>query len=196
MGSQTGLDIFHSFLNQYRRLILIGIGSAVVPLAAALASLTPAWPSGIAGITSVAQLLVLALVFQLLRPAGRAAVNKVMIRSIIVLCVLLPIYAVVLDLSTFTEPLSKERFTAGFECTPKAKVNYGDSCPFLGLDQIKEAEYEEQRLWTPQSVSIMKSLILTLWLACFAALSTALGSFAVFQMKQTPAGTKQARQPK
>jgi hypothetical protein len=107
-----------------------------------------------------------------------------MVRSTIVLCVLLPVYCFLLNLFTYTEPSSNERFTKGYQCTVDAKIVFGSSCPFLGRDDIKKAEFEEERLWTVQSVSIIKSLILTVWLACFAALSTALGSFAVFQMKQ------------
>jgi hypothetical protein len=184
MESGSGLDSFRGFLDQYRRLILAAIGASAVPLAAALASVTPAWPSGITGVTAVAQLLVLALIFQLLKSSRRAAVNRVMVRSTILLCLLIPVYFFLLNLFTYKEPLSNERFTRGYECTAEAKIVFGSSCPFLGIVDIKKAEFEEERLWTVQSVSIIKSLVLIAWLACFAALSTALGSFAVFQMKE------------
>lgn len=184
METGSGLDSFRGFLDHYQKLILVATGASAVPLAAALASLTPAWPSGITGITAVLQLLVLALIFQLLRSSRRAVVSRVMVRSSIILCLLLPVYFFLLNLFTYTEPLSNERFTKGYECTAKAKIVYGSSCPFLGRDDIKKAEFEEERLWTVQSVSITKSLILIVWLACFAALSTALGSFTLFQVKE------------
>ena len=63
-------------------------------------------------------------------------------------------------------------------------VAFGKECPLLGFNQLRQAEFEEELLWTPVSVSFMKSLILIVWLACFAALTTALGSFVVFQMGQ------------
>jgi hypothetical protein len=188
MAKGSGLDLFRNFLDQYRRLIVVAVGASAVPLAAALSSLTPAWPSGIAGLTAVAQLLVLALVFQRLASSRRAVVSRVMMRSTIALCLLLPIYFFLLSLFTYSEPASNERFTKGYECTARAKFLFEDACPFLGRDDLKKAEFEEERLWTIQSVSIVKSLILSVWLACFAALSTALGSFAVFQMKQQHKG--------
>lgn len=184
MAQGSGLDVFRNFLDQYRRLIVVAVGASAVPLAAALSSLTPAWPSGIAGLTAVAQLLVLALVFQLLASSRRAVVSRIMIRSTIALCLLLPVYFFLLSLFTYAEPASKERFTKGYECTAGAKILFESTCPFLGRDELKKAEYDEERLWTVQSVSVIKSLILSVWLACFAALSTALGSFAVFQMKK------------
>jgi asparagine N-glycosylation enzyme membrane subunit Stt3 len=184
MGKTSGLDVFRNFLDQYRRLIVVAVGASAVPLAAALASLTPAWPRGIAGVTAVAQLLVLALVFQFLQSARRSTVSRIIVRSTVMLCLLLPVYFFLLSLFTYTEPASNERFTKGYECTANARIVFENSCPFLGHDDLKKAEYDEERLWTVQSVSVVKSLILTVWLACFAALSTALGSFAVFQMSR------------
>ena len=162
----------------------MALGASAVPMAAALASLTPAWPSGIAGVTAVAQLLILALVYQLLKSSRRAVVTRVMIRSTIILCLSLPIYFFILSLFTYSEPSTKERFTKGYECTAEARIVFEKTCPFLSRDDLKKSEFEEERLWTVQSVSVMRSLILTVWLGCFAALSTVLGSFAVFQMKE------------
>ena len=184
MQNKSGLDSFKTFLDQYRRLMVVATGATAVPLAAALASLTPAWPSGIAGVTAVAQLLALALVFQLLKSSRRVVVSKVMVRSTFILCLLMPVYFLLLSLFTYTEPSSKQRFTKGYECSTDAKIVFGNSCPFLGYDDLRKAEYEEERLWTPQSLSIMRSSILVIWLASFAALSTTLGSFVVFQLRE------------
>jgi hypothetical protein len=107
-----------------------------------------------------------------------------MVRSTVLLCLLLLGYFVLLSLFTYTEPASKERFTKGYECTSEAKIAFPQACPLLGLNEIKQAEFEEEALWTAPSISVMKSLVLVVWLASFAALSTALGSFVVFQMEQ------------
>jgi hypothetical protein len=53
MENGSGLDSFRGILDQYRGLILVAIGA--VPLAPALACLNLAWPSGITGVTAVAQ---------------------------------------------------------------------------------------------------------------------------------------------
>jgi hypothetical protein len=178
------LAVFRSFLDEYKQLILVATAAGAVPLFAALTSLTPTWPSGLVGITAVAQLLVLALVFQLLRSARRTVISRVMVRSTVILCFLLLVYFVLLSLFTYTEPASKERFTKGYECTSEATIAFSKACPLLGFNEIRQAEFEEELLWTAPSVSFMKSVILTVWLASFAALSTALGSFVVFQMEQ------------
>lgn len=180
----TELAVFRQFLEQYRKLILWAVGASMVPIFAALFSLTPTWPSGMAGVTAIAQLLVLALVFQLLRSARRRLVSRVMVRSTIILCALLPIYLMLIALFTYTEPLSKMRFTKGYECTEYAKSVSAGRCPFLGLEDIASANYDEEKLWTTVSLSVMKSVIVVAWLGCFATLSVALGAFVVFQMSQ------------
>jgi hypothetical protein len=63
----------------------------------------------------------------------------------------------------------------------------------LGKDEISTAEFEEERLWTVSSISTMKTLIVMMWLALFAALSTALASFVVFQMEQKAKVRSRAR---
>ena len=182
--ANSKLDAFRKFLEQYGRLTVSAVAASAVPLAAALASLTPAWPSGIVQVTAVAQLLVLALVFQLLRSARRHVVSRIMVRGTIILCLLVSIYLMLIALFTYSEPISKMRFTKGFECTENAKQVFPKQCPLLGMDEISTARYEEDTLWTTRSVSAVKSLIAVIWLMCFAALSTVLGSFAVFQTGQ------------
>jgi hypothetical protein len=184
VADRSELDAFRKFLAQYWQLLAWALAASAVPLVAALASLTPAWPSGIAEVTAVAQLVVLALVFQLLRSGRRNVVSRIMVRWTIILCLLVPIYLLLIALFTYSEPISKRRFTKGFECTEHAKLVFPKECPLLGTDEISTASYEEDTLWTTRSVSAVKVLIDVMWLACFAALSTVLGSFGVFQIKK------------
>jgi hypothetical protein len=184
MVNRSKLDAFKNFMAQYGRLIASAVSASAVPLVAAFASLTPVWPNGIVQVTAVAQLVVLALVFQLLRSARRQVVSRIMVRWTIILCLLMAAYLVLIAFFTYSEPISQIRFTKGFECTEPAKLVFPKQCPFLGMGEISTAGYEEDTLWTARSVSAVKWLIAVMWLACFAALSTVLGSFAVFQMGQ------------
>jgi hypothetical protein len=106
------------------------------------------------------------------------------VRSTVILAVTFTIYLILIALFTYTEPQSKTRFTKGFECTQEAKLVYEAKCPFLGSDEISSANYDEERMWTPTSVSLMKWLIFIVWVAFFAALSVVLGSFVIFQSGQ------------
>jgi len=184
MPKETQLADFWKLLEEYKRLVWWSLGSSAVPIAAALASLTPAWPSGVAGVTAVAQLLATVFAFQMLKSSRKRIVTRFMVRGALVLCLLFSIYLLLIALFNYTEPQSKVRYTKGFECTQEALLVFGSKCPFLGLDEIAKANYEEERMWTSPSVSIMKVFIVVMWLACFVTLSVILASFIIFQTGQ------------
>jgi len=189
----TELSAFRKMLREYRSLLVVAIGSGAAPIAAALVSLSPAWPNAIIGLTTITQLLVAMLVFQLLRSASKRIITRVMVCGIAIICILLPIYLLVTDLFVYSEPQSKMRFIIGFQCTEEAKIVFGDKCPFLGLDEISLANYEEERMWTRTSISVMKSLIVILWLACFSALSVTVASFVLFQANRGDMSKERSR---
>jgi asparagine N-glycosylation enzyme membrane subunit Stt3 len=179
-----GLDDFKRLLTEFRGLSTWAVGSALtVPFAAALTDLSPPWPKGVVLVTAIVELLVLALVFQFFRTARKSLINWMMATSVLALAVVSPVYLLQLSLYTYEVPTTKERFVKGDECTPWAKQVYSDFCPDLGHDQLREAEYSAERLWTRRSVAAARVRLVLLWAAAFVTLSAALGSFLVFQLR-------------
>lgn len=179
-----GIDDFKRLLDEFRGLSTWSVGGAVaVPFAAALVDLSPPWPKGAVLVTAIVELLVLALVFQFLRNARKSLINWTMVASMLVLAVVSPIYLLQLSLYTYEVPTTKERFVKGNECTPEADKIFQGRCPDLGLDQLREAEYSAERLWTRRSIAAVRVRLMLLWAAAFVALSAALGSFLVFQLR-------------
>ena len=180
----TGLDAFKQLLTEFRGLSIWAVGgSVVVPFAAALAELSPPWPPGVVLVTAIVELLALVFVFQFLRSAKRQAINWVLSLSTLVLFVSSTLYLLSLSLYTYQVPTTKERFVKGYQCTPEAVIVFKDKCPDLGLDELKSAEYESERLWTRRSVTIMRTALVITWAVAFMSLSVALGSFLVFQTR-------------
>jgi hypothetical protein len=66
---------------------------------------------------------------------------------------------------------------------------FKDKCPDLGLDELRGAEYEAERLWTRRSLTFARTALVLLWSLAFMALSAALGSFLVFQSRPRGAGS-------
>lgn len=179
-----GIDDFKRLLTEFRGLSTWSVGSAVaVPFAAALADLSPPWPTGVVLVTAIVELLVLALVFQFLRSARKSLINWTMVASALVLAVVSPLYLLRLSLDTYEVPTTKERFVKGDECTSDARDLHKDRCPDLGLDELREAEYAAERLWTRKSIATVRVRLVLLWAAAFVALSAALGSFLVYQLR-------------
>lgn len=178
----TGMRGFWRLLKEVRGLLLWAVGSATIPIFAGLASFYPPWPPAIVPVTSILMVITLVLAFQLLRLAPVTTVNNVLVVSAIIVCFTSTVYLVGLSQFTFTEPHSQLRFVKGFVCTNDALLVYGVSCPWLGDDQLLQAEWEAGRLWTLWSITIIRIALVLLWSIAFVALSFLLGSFIVQQL--------------
>ena len=71
-------------------------------------------------------------------------------------------------------PTTKERFVKGDVCTQQALLVHGAACPDLGIDELRDAEYEAERLWTNQSIARVRMGLVSLWCLVFSALAAAI----------------------
>jgi hypothetical protein len=77
----------------------------------------------------------------------------------------------------YQTPTTKERWAKGYTCTPEAQLIYKDKCPNLGVDELRGAEYEAERLWTASSVAVVKVSLVALWLVGLIAMAVLVGNF-------------------
>lgn len=180
---QPGLVGFKELLREFRGLSVWAVGGSVaVPFAAALASLSPPWPPAIVLITAIAELVALIYIYQFLKKARRKSIDRILAVSGLLLVICGGVYLAAVSLYTYQVPNSGERYVKGYQCTTDAAAVFKDKCPNLGLDELKTAEYDADRLWTARSITIARLGIVALWLASFIALSILVGSFLVYQM--------------
>lgn len=175
---------FKRLLSEFRGLSVWALGGGLaVPFAAHLAELSPPWPPAIVGVTAVVELLALVFVFQFLRTAPKKRVNAILIGGAVVLAFTAFTYFALFSYFTYTTPGKKVRMVKGFVCTSVAAKVYADKCPDLGMDELNEAEYEAERLWTRPSILVARLALMAFWLLAFLGLSVILGSFLTFQMR-------------
>jgi hypothetical protein len=187
---QPGLLGFKELLKEFRGLSLWAVGGGVaVPFAAALAALSPPWPPAIVLVTAVVELAALIYVYQFLKKARRRSIDRILRVSGLLLAIFGTVYLVAISLYTYEVPPNKERFVKGYQCTSDAAAVFPKKCPDLGLDELKTAEYDADRLWTARSIAVVRLSIVALWLGSFSALSVLVGSFLVYQMAEP--GVKQ-----
>lgn len=181
--SQTGLQDFNSTWKEYRRLWL-GLASASIPFVAAFSGVAPPWPKYIAPLTAVFQLLVVMYVYQTQINFSKEAVTKKMRGAAFIFA--LPFFVYVFVFSQFAVfiPGRGEYLVTGFQCTNKALQLYADICPYLGLNELGDARYNEYELWTRSSISTTRTGLLALWCLFFVGLSAFIGSFIVFQRRR------------
>ena len=190
---QAGLVGFKELLSEFRGLSIWAVGgSLAVPFAAAVASLSPPWPPAIVLVTAVAELVALIYVYQFLKSAKRRSINRIIAATGPALVILGAAYLVGVSLYTYEVPTTKQRFVKGYVCTEEAVSVFKQKCPDLGIDELKQAEYDADRLWTSRSIAMTRLAIVALWLAAFVALSILVGSFLVYQMQVPVAKGKAA----
>lgn len=180
-----GLRGFRQVLAQFRASSAWATaGLAAVPFATALVHLSPPWPPGIVPLTAVVQLLLLALAYTACRGWSRRRTLLAMAAGMVVAALAAGAYAHQLSAHTFQVPTTGERFAMGTECSADARAVFGDACPALGIDALRSAEYEAERLWTRDSIDAVRLRLVSLWALAFAALAWTLGVFFSFQIER------------
>jgi hypothetical protein len=152
------------------------MGIVAVPFGAAYGALTPAWPPGVEIVSAILAVVTFMLVAHWIRGATIAAINRIIVIAAIVLGLSSTAYMLVASVYIYQVPTTKERWTKGFTCSPEAQLLFKDKCPHLGVDELRGAEYEAERLWTVQSIALIKVALLTLWLAACLSLAALVGS--------------------
>lgn len=145
---------------------------AAAPLLAALGSLDPPWPAHFGAVSAV---LVAAGAGLAHAPGGAPLPRAKVLRWLIPALVLGGLIAYLSLVSLFVEtiPGSGVRVVKGFVCTPDAQLVYGSSCPGLGRDALRDAEWEAPTLWTGASLLVARLSLVLAWLVMVGGMALA-----------------------
>jgi hypothetical protein len=144
----------------------------LLPVVAVLLGFDPPWPNGIGYIS--AALVAGGAAWVHFGASPGAIVSRRWVKAIVVgLAVIAIAYLALLSLYVETIPASGVRVVKGFACTPDALLVYGDSCPNLPRDALRDAEWEAATLWTGSSVMLVRVGLVAGWLALAAGLGLA-----------------------
>jgi hypothetical protein len=146
-------------------------GMVAVPATASAAGLTPPWPPGTWIATAMIGAVIVALLRAPLQRLPRIGVTRIIAITSAVLVLAAAGYLYASSVYVYQVPSTNARLAKGFVCTPEALLVYKNRCPQLGLDELREAEFEAERLWTPASVAIVRVGLGALWAATFIALA-------------------------
>jgi hypothetical protein len=192
----NGLDDFKRVLREFRNLSVIMAGAAVTtPFLASFIGIIPPWPTGLGAITSVVELVALIVVYQTFDgDEGRVTRNIKWLAFIGF--VLLIFYIIAFSMFTIYVPPAHRSIVIGFECLADAQTVFKDRCPFLSIDDLAGAVFDEFALWTKFSVTVVRTGLLVGWIALFIILALLIGQFLIFQMRRKiPSGRRRAVAP-
>jgi hypothetical protein len=179
----AGMTDFRRLLDEYKNLLVAATALGVLPLVTSFTSIAPGWPSGIASITTVIQLVVLILVYQFIITSPKRVFDILIASSFVVFLVAAFCYVLLLLNFTFDLDGNNTRIIRGFSCTKIAHNQYSELCPFLDKEQLRLVEYEPSRLWTTPSINAVRAALFIFWVLTFMALTLVVGSFVAFQKR-------------
>lgn len=180
----TGLEEFRAALADYKSIGPWAIGGAVfVPLVDYLIQLGPPWPGGLPVITSIAELLVLIVSFHFWFRSPRKRVSRRLIIFLVLLILCFGAYLYCDSAYTFAAGANVTKSVKGFTLRPDVAPLI--SADFTPEDALRSAEYQAEAVWTAESITAMRLILLSMWLASFVFLSATVATFVLYH-RRTP----------
>lgn len=143
-----------------------------LPAVGALFSYDPPWPAGLGYVSAV--LVAGAAAWAHFSVPGPKWLTRNRLRALVAALAVAGIaYLALGSLFIETIPGTDVRVVKGFTCTPDAELVYGNACPNLGRDALRDAEWEAGTLWTGTSVMLVRLGLALSWLVLVGGLALA-----------------------
>jgi hypothetical protein len=180
---ENGLSDFWSAAEELRRFWAWIVASAALPFLASLSKIAPPWPPAISILTSSITVLAIVVAYQFFRNSSQKTVNRLIAVGIVLLFTFGFLYLATLSEMTFAVPGSDTDRVKGFACTDFANISFPNRCPWFGESELRQSEWTPENLWLSWSITLVRMVLITLWLASFLLISLVLASFIVFQRR-------------
>lgn len=130
-------------------------------------------------------MLGLVFAFQFFETAKRLKIDRVIIICLITFALSFLVYAYLFSRFVVDLPDPKDDIIAGTECLKRFLEAYPRlSCGEITASDLEGVEYKWYLVWTTESVTFIRLLLVASWFLIFASLTTLLGAFLVYQRKQ------------
>jgi hypothetical protein len=175
------------YLKNIQEVLKVGGAIAALPIVAAVVGLSPPWPPAIAGVSALLILVASAVVWEWVKDARRGT-RRVWVLAALFLT-LTGLVGYLLLYSLFIEPIpgTDERVIRGYTCTPEALLVHKAACPDLPREALADAEWEAVKLWTRQSVTVVRLGLAVSWLVFTAGLIATVGAILAGRRLKAPA---------
>lgn len=177
------------YLKSIHEVLKIGGMIAALPIAAAVVGLSPPWPPAIAGVSALLILVASAVVWEWVKDARRTT-RRIWVLSALFLT-LSGLIGYLTLYSFFVEPIpgTDDRAIRGYVCTADALLVHKSACPDLPREALADAEWEAVKLWTRQSVTMVRLGLALTWLVFTAGLIATVGAILAGRKLKKPAAS-------
>ncbi|WP_339758122.1 hypothetical protein [uncultured Hoeflea sp.] len=176
------LKDFRDFFGEFIALVGAAVATAALVLITALSGLIPPWPEAVVQITAILQLVMLMFVYQFYKRSSKKFIDKRIKVFLVYTILFCAIYLSAYSLLVYELP-DETKSLRGFFCTAEAVLVYSDSCPLFSEEQIADAGFIPQKLWTPLGMLLSRLILLLTWGAFFGFLVSLFATFVVYQRR-------------
>lgn len=182
MGN-TGLSEFKEVLSDFRQLHSFALKAAVtVPLADIWLKLGPPPSKAVGALTSLMEFMTVVWVFQFW---SNSSEGKLRVRMKIALGLFLVGIAsslVLLERFSISPGQGRERVVEGLSLRPDVKPIVDAS--YTPEQALRDSEYDPDKVWTKESIAVLRTLITLTWVATFVFLAAYLTVFIILQRRR------------
>jgi hypothetical protein len=186
-----GLSEFLAIAKDLKKIqSLVFKGMVAVPLAAIWLKLGPPTDQSTAALLTVAELLVLVSVFQLWYPLSRSKLHTRFLLSTGLCFIAIVAMIYLFERYTVAGP-GKERVVIGTQV--REEVSRVLRAGYTPYEALGESEYDATKVWTPDSIKVITTLMQLNWLSAVVTYTASLGTFVMLQRKRMPTKTVRRR---
>lgn len=187
--AKTGLEEFGEVLADFRSVSSWVLKTAVAaPFADFVLQVGAPWPTGVPIITSLVELIALICIFHFWCRKPQKHLTLRMRISLVILVLSCFGYLFLFGFYTFVNPATSKRYAKGFVVRPDIQALIPTE--FNSPDEaLRGLEYQEDEVWTSNSIVAARLALLGTWVLVFASISVFIGTFVIAQRKRKVRGT-------
>jgi hypothetical protein len=194
---------FTASLNGMKKLVALA-ASAITPVVAAFAGVSPPWPPGVTKLSVVLVTLVLVLAWPTVSATTPVRRRRLILFAAVTCLVFLFAYLALFSVFVFNVPTSaKVVIVLGCGYTEDARkvaafaqLDEGFGCPGNYERLLQSAQFVPGEIWTRWSIVAVQAAIFASWLLTLSSLSVALFAFASGQQAPAPKAGARTRVPR
>jgi hypothetical protein len=190
--ASTGLAEFKEVLADFRQLGSLALKCTVaVPFADLWLKLGPPPARSIAVLTSLLEFLAVVWVFHFWYHVTDNKLNSRMKIALVLFCVGIVGSLFLMNKFTVSPGEGRDRVVEGWIIRPDIEPLIGSS--YTPEQALKDSEYDPEKVWTKDSVVVMRTLITVVWIGTFDCLAIYLTVFIIAQRRRSVGSNREPK---
>ena len=164
-------------------------GAVVAPLADIWLKVGPPPANAIGVLTALMEFVAVVCIFQFWTNTEKRKLRVRMLIALAIFLVGLVSSLVLLERFTVSPGQGRDRVVEGYSLRPDVKPIVNES--YTPEQALRESEYNPDKVWTKESIAVLRTLITVTWMATFACFAVYLTVFIILQRRRHSAPVAQ-----